>query len=102
LAEHNLESTERDNAIGTIGGGNHFAELQVVEQIHDAAEFKRVGIGKEQLVVLVHSGSRGLGETVWREHASEHQGNGLVADSFAAEAYLRGHDLALRWARANR
>src|SRR5579871_2769456 len=37
LAEHELESTEFDNALGTIGSGNHFAELQAVEQIFDAA-----------------------------------------------------------------
>ena len=32
LAEHDLESTEFDAALGTIGGGNHFAELQAVEE----------------------------------------------------------------------
>ena len=35
LAEHDLESTEFDSALGTIGGGNHFAELQTVEQVFD-------------------------------------------------------------------
>ena len=102
LAANELESTEFDTALGTIGGGNHFAELQAVDQIIDAAEFKSVGIGKEQLVVLVHSGSRGLGETVLREHVDVHHGNGVPADSFAAQEYLRGHDIAVRWARANR
>ena len=58
--------------------------------------------GKEQLVVLVHSGSRGLGESVLREYVDEHHGNGAPADSFAAQEYLRGHDFAVRWARANR
>lgn len=102
LAENDLDSTEFDNALGTIGGGNHFAELQSVEQIVDAVTFKQLGIGKEQLVVLVHSGSRGLGEAVLREHAIEHGGNGVAADSFAARDYLGGHDFAVRWARANR
>ena len=46
LAAHDLESTEFDRALGTIGGGNHFAELQAVEQIVDAEEFKRIGIGQ--------------------------------------------------------
>src|ERR1700753_716561 len=36
LAEHKLESTEFDRALGTIGGGNHFAEIQVVEKVLDA------------------------------------------------------------------
>ncbi len=102
LAEQDLESTEFDTVLGTIGGGNHFAELQAVEQILDAGEFKRLGIGKEQLVVLVHSGSRGLGEAVLHEYAGEYHGNGASAESFAAQAYLRGHDLAVCWARANR
>jgi release factor H-coupled RctB family protein len=102
LAAHDLESTEFNDALGTIGGGNHFAELQAVEQVLDAAVLKQIGIGKEQLVVLVHSGSRGLGENVLRNFAIEHHGNGVPADSFAAQDYLRGHDFAVRWARVNR
>ena len=102
LAMQVIESTEFDRALGTVGGGNHFAELQAVEEIVDAAEFKRVGIGREQLVALVHSGSRGLGERVLRDYVAEHHGEGASADSAAAQEYLRGHDFAVRWARANR
>jgi release factor H-coupled RctB family protein len=102
LAEHNLESTEFDSALGTIGGGNHFAELQMVEQVLDAGAFKKLGPGRQQLVVLVHSGSRGLGESILRSHVDQHFGNGVEAESFAAEEYLRGHDFAVLWARANR
>jgi release factor H-coupled RctB family protein len=89
-------------ALGTIGGGNHFAELQTVEKIFDVGEFKNTGLGKQQLVVLVHSGSRGLGESILRAHVDQHCGNGVKADSFAAEEYLRGHDYAVSWAKANR
>ena len=102
LAERDLESTEFDSALGTIGGGNHFAELQTVEKVLEADEFKKLGLGKQQLVVLVHSGSRGLGESILRAHVDQHFGNGVEADSFAAEEYLRGHDFAVRWAKANR
>jgi release factor H-coupled RctB family protein len=102
LAECGLESTEFDESLGTIGGGNHFAELQAVEQIFDAGEFKRFGVGKEQLVTLVHSGSRGLGEVILRDHTSEHGAGSLVAESFVAAEYLRRHDFAVRWAKANR
>jgi release factor H-coupled RctB family protein len=102
LAEHELESTEFDTALGTLGGGNHFAELQSVEKIFDAIAFKKLDLGKQQLVLLVHGGSRGLGESILREHVSEHYGESVEADSFAAGAYLRGHDFALRWANANR
>jgi release factor H-coupled RctB family protein len=102
LAAHDLESTEFDRALGTLGGGNHFAELQAVEKIVDAREFKRVGIGKEQLVALVHSGSRGLGESILRNYVDEHRVEGAPVDSLAAREYLRGHDFAVRWARVNR
>lgn len=102
LATHEIDSTEFDNAMGTIGGGNHFAELQKIEKIFDADSLKQIGIGKEQLVLLVHSGSRGLGETILRAHVDEHRGEGVTADSPAAQEYLRGHDFAARWAQANR
>jgi release factor H-coupled RctB family protein len=102
LAAAELESSEFDEALGTIGGGNHFAELQRVEEILDASAFKRFGLGKQQLVVLVHSGSRGLGESVLRVYVDEHQANGSDAESFAAATYLKDHDIAARWAKANR
>jgi release factor H-coupled RctB family protein len=102
LAEHNLESTAFDAALGTIGGGNHFAEVQVVEKVLDTGEFTKLGLGKQQLVILVHSGSRGLGESILRTHVDQHAGNGVEADSFAAKVYLDNHDFAVRWAKANR
>lgn len=102
LAKEELESTDFDEALGTLGGGNHFTELQAVEEVLDAREFKRLGLGKQQLVVLVHSGSRGLGESVLRDYVVEHQASGSDPESFAAAAYLQGHDLAVRWAKVNR
>lgn len=102
LAASELESTEFDEALGTIGGGNHFAELQAVQEVVNAREFRQLGLGKQQLAVLVHSGSRGLGESILRAYAEEHQANGSDAESFAAAAYLRDHDLAVRWAETNR
>ena len=55
LAEHKLESTEFDSSLGTIGVGNHFDELQMVEQVLDAGAFKQLGLGKQQsdFVVIV-------------------------------------------------
>ena len=82
-----IESTEFDADLGTIGGGNHFAEIQAVENILDAGAFKRTGLAKEKLVLLVHSGSRGVGESILRSHAGQHFGSGVEADSFAAEEY---------------
>jgi len=102
LAMEELESTDFDNSVGTLGGGNHFAELQAVEEVLDAREFKKLGLGKQQLVVLVHSGSRGLGESVLRDYVAEHQTSGSDTESFAASAYLQGAELAVRWAKVNR
>ena len=50
--------------LGTLGGGNHFIEIQVVERIDrkDAAEF--FGLFKGQIVIMIHSGSRGFGHQV--------------------------------------
>jgi release factor H-coupled RctB family protein len=102
LAAAGLEFTDFDGALGTIGGGNHFAELQRVEEVRDTTAFKQFGLGKQQLVVLVHSGSRGFGESILRDYVDEHQASGSDAESFAGAGYLRDHDHALRWAKANR
>jgi release factor H-coupled RctB family protein len=52
--------------------------------------------------VLVHSGSRGLGEAILRSYVDEHHGAGAEPDSLAGAEYLRGHDFAVQWAKANR
>src|SRR5262249_25510858 len=68
----------------------------------DAREFKKLGLSKDQLVVLVHSGSRGLGETILQSSVHQNSSAGLKADSPAGKNYLRDHDFAVRWAKANR
>jgi release factor H-coupled RctB family protein len=86
--------------LGTLGGGNHFAELLTIESVEDSTVLKQIGLGKQQLVLLVHSGSRELGESILDRFTKEQFSQG--ADSFAAREYLREHDFALRWAKANR
>jgi tRNA-splicing ligase RtcB (3'-phosphate/5'-hydroxy nucleic acid ligase) len=54
--------------LGTLGSGNHFLELQMVEEIHDRAAAAAFGLELEQLVVLIHSGSRGLGHQVCTDY----------------------------------
>jgi len=49
---------------GTLGAGNHFLELQVVEEIVDASAAQVMGLKKGMLCVMIHSGSRGLGYQV--------------------------------------
>ncbi len=56
--------------IGTLGSGNHFLEVQFVEEVHDAAAARTFGISEGQVVVLIHSGSRGLGHQVCTDYVS--------------------------------
>lgn len=46
---------------GTLGSGNHFLEIQIVDQIHDFDAAKMMGLEQGQVCVMIHSGSRGLG-----------------------------------------
>jgi tRNA-splicing ligase RtcB len=50
--------------LATLGSGNHFLEVQYVEALHDAAAAQAMHLEKGQVVVLIHSGSRGLGHQV--------------------------------------
>src|SRR5437667_6857174 len=50
--------------LGTLGSGNHFLEVQYVEEIHEPAAARAYGLTERQVVVLIHSGSRGLGHQV--------------------------------------
>uniref|UniRef100_A0A7S3QAF7 RNA-splicing ligase RtcB homolog n=1 Tax=Chaetoceros debilis TaxID=122233 RepID=A0A7S3QAF7_9STRA len=51
--------------IGTLGGGNHYAEVQVVDEIIDEAAATSMGITKVgQICIMIHTGSRGLGHQV--------------------------------------
>ena len=81
LAQFQIGTCEQDQALGTIGGGNHFAELQQVQEIRDAECFKSLGMDADRLVVLVHSGSRGLGKAVLWTHQEKHSYGGLMDDS---------------------
>ena len=56
-------------SIGTLGSGNHFLELESVNQIHDQDAAQAFGItGKGQVCVLMHTGSRGLGHQVCSDY----------------------------------
>ena len=54
----------RDSQIGSIGGGNHFVELQVIEEILDGATAHTWGVAKDRVAIMAHSGSVGLGHPV--------------------------------------
>jgi release factor H-coupled RctB family protein len=99
---HGLTESPSDAGLGTIGGGNHFAELQVVEEVIDAAAFAALGLEREAATLLVHSGSRGLGQAIHKEVVARHGYGPLDAGSEAAAHYLARHDHAIRYSRANR
>ncbi|XP_013391661.1 tRNA-splicing ligase RtcB homolog [Lingula anatina] len=51
--------------LGTLGAGNHYAEIQVADKIFDKFAAKKMGIEEEgQVCVMIHSGSRGMGHQV--------------------------------------
>lgn len=55
--------------LGSLGSGNHFCEIQVVEQIYDAEAAKAMGIGqKGQVVATIHCGSRGFGHQIAQDY----------------------------------
>lgn len=54
--------------LGTLGSGNHFAEVQVVDEVYDEAAAEAFGLAPGRVTVMIHSGSRGLGHQVATEH----------------------------------
>lgn len=54
----------RDSQIGSIGGGNHFVELQTIDAILDGATAHAWGLRTDTITIMVHSGSVGLGHPV--------------------------------------
>ena len=54
--------------LGTLGGGNHFLEIQRVQAIFDADAARALGLSLDQITVLIHTGSRGLGHQVCTDY----------------------------------
>jgi tRNA-splicing ligase RtcB len=61
-------------ALGTLGSGNHFLELQTVGKTVDANTAEAWGLYEGQLVAMIHSGSRGLGHQVCSDHVRALEG----------------------------
>jgi tRNA-splicing ligase RtcB len=56
--------------LGTLGGGNHFIEIQEIETIFEPAAAAALGLFPGQMTILIHSGSRGLGHQVCTDYVS--------------------------------
>ncbi len=57
--------------VGTLGSGNHFLEVEIVEEIFDRDVASALGIEVGQVAVLIHSGSRGLGHQVCDDYLAK-------------------------------
>lgn len=102
--------------LGTLGSGNHFIEVDVVEQVFYPAAAQAMGLEEGKLVVQIHSGSRGFGHQICSDYVNEFQAavrrygiqlpdRELVCaplDSPEGEAYLAAMRCAANYAFANR
>ena len=59
--------------VGTLGAGNHFIEIDVVDRILDETAAKRMGLFENQVAVQIHCGSRGLGHQVCSDYVKRFQ-----------------------------
>ena len=101
------------NQLGTLGGGNHFIEIQYVQEIFDPALAKNFGLFKNQIVVMIHSGSRRFGYEVADQYmniAAQRPENAgrrkmlsyLLTDSSAGKNYIAAMAAAANFAFTNR
>ena len=72
LSQYNITQADFNYSLGSIGGGNHFAELQKLEEVVDNETFTSMHLSADHLYLLVHSGSRGLGEQILQNHISKY------------------------------
>ncbi len=59
--------------VGTLGAGNHFIEIDVVEKVLNDKAAQRIGLAKGQIAVQIHCGSRGLGHQVCSDYVKRFQ-----------------------------
>src|ERR1041385_7929320 len=57
--------------LGTLGSGNHFLEVQYVDSIFDEKTAGQYNLSKDRIVVLIHTGSRGLGHQVCSDYVAQ-------------------------------
>ncbi len=98
---------EWDAALGTVGAGNHFAEIQVVEEStikdspRNAPKFQSE-LYEGEVVLLVHSGSRGYGSHILNNFIKDGDRTGIPENDPLAKEYLEAHNRACAWASGNR
>lgn len=70
-AVSNYAKNRGRDQVGTLGSGNHFLEIQKVDEIFDEETAKVFGLFRGQIVVMIHCGSRGLGHQVCTDYLRE-------------------------------
>ncbi len=102
--------------LGSLGAGNHFLEIQVVDEVREPSAAEVMGLFMGQVCVMIHSGSRGLGHQVCTDHVRVMDGltrelgievpdRQLACVPFSHEAagsYVGAMNAAANFARANR
>ncbi|MFX0122759.1 MAG: RtcB family protein [Candidatus Hodarchaeota archaeon] len=59
------------NQIGTLGSGNHYLEIQIVDKIFDEEAAKVFGLFQDQIIISLHCGSRGLGHQIGTDYSTQ-------------------------------
>jgi tRNA-splicing ligase RtcB len=102
--------------LGSLGAGNHFLEVQVVDDVPDQEKASALGLFESQVCVMIHSGSRGLGHQTCTDHLRtidqlshefdykppDRQLSCVPIKHEAAEKYIGAMNAAGNFARANR
>ena len=69
LAQVSRRAVDRGlRQVGSLGSGNHFLEVQAVEEVFDPVAAERFGLAEGQVCVMIHCGSRGLGHQICSDH----------------------------------
>ncbi len=63
-----LAKKRQRGEMGTLGSGNHYLEVQVVDKIYDAAAAAAFGLRQDRVVISIHCGSRGLGHQIGTDY----------------------------------
>jgi release factor H-coupled RctB family protein len=100
LNDTGLPPSLMGEALGSIGGGNHFAELLAVDTVLEDEAFG--ALDRNAVYLMAHSGSRGLGDAILERHLARRNVASLDACAEDCVAYLAEHDQAVAWAVLNR
>jgi len=99
----NIKNHNFNNKLGTIGKGNHFVELQVIDKVVDKNLFDDFKLSKKELYLMVHSGSRGYGEYILDKYIRSYSAqNGIEVLSQEGQEYIAEHNDAVVWGKLNR